>query len=164
MSKISQYNASTTLHDQDLFDKSNTENGGTSYDESQKVTWAQLKTAFLALFNGAIKGVLNVTASSYTVASADANKLIFRDNASANTITLPNHASDPIPILSTFTIAWKGVGRPEILFEEVSLGVPQTVVGVKDGSDDYKIELQGGSVFLVKTGVNEWYIAGNLML
>lgn len=164
MSKISQYNASTTLHDQDLFDKSNTEDAGSSYDESQKVSWLQLKTAFLSLFNGAIKGVLNVTASTYTVASADANKLIFRDNAGANTTTLPNHATDPIPILSTFTIAWKGAGRPEIIFEDVSAGVPQTVVGVQDASGDYKIELQGGSVFLVKTGVNEWYIAGNLML
>lgn len=164
MSKISQYNSSVTLHDNDLFDKSNTEDGGTSYDESQKLTWLQLKNAVLSLFNGSIKGVLNVTASTYTVASADANKLIFRDNATANTITFPNEASDPIPILSTFVVAWKGLGRPEILFEEISLGVPQTIVGVSDSLGEYKIELEGGSVFLIKTGVNEWYIAGNLML
>ena len=49
MGKISAYNSSVVLHDNDLFDKSNTNDNGVSYNESQKVTWAQLKTAIQAL-------------------------------------------------------------------------------------------------------------------
>lgn len=49
MGKLSQYNSSTTLHDQDLFDKSNTEDGGTTYNQSQKITWQTLKAAIMAL-------------------------------------------------------------------------------------------------------------------
>lgn len=49
MSKISTYPLSTTLHDEDLFDKSNTENGGASFNESQKVKWSQIKAQIIAL-------------------------------------------------------------------------------------------------------------------
>lgn len=49
MSKISTYPLSTTFHDEDLFDKSNTENDGTSYNASQKVKWSQIKAQIIAL-------------------------------------------------------------------------------------------------------------------
>jgi len=49
MGKLSTYNPSLVFHDNDLFDKSNTEDSGVSYNESQKATWLQIKNAILAL-------------------------------------------------------------------------------------------------------------------
>ena len=165
--KISGYpvnKAKADIHNKDLLDVSNTPDSGSTYNESQKLEASVLKDWILDDAPKPIQGSVNATGTTYTVSSAEAYKLIYRDNAAANTTTIPNHATDAIPILSQIVIQRKGAGSSEIIFQEVSAGVPQTVTGVKNGNDEYLIELVGGGVILLKTGVNEWSIMGNLTL
>ena len=101
--KISGYPVSKTkanIHNKDLLDVSNTPDSGSTYDDSQKLEAGVLKEWILDDAPKPVRGSINATGLTYTVSSADAYKVIYRDNASANTTTIPNHATDAIPILT----------------------------------------------------------------
>jgi len=74
MTKISLYNNSVLLHDEDKFDKSNTEDSGSTFNESQAVEWVDMKNALGlgilkdtgTLIDFATKVVFNTVASPGT--------------------------------------------------------------------------------------------------
>jgi hypothetical protein len=68
--------------------------------------------------------VIEKTASSYTLVAADAGVQIDMNNASANTINIPTHASVPFPVGTQVWVCMKGAGITTVAGAGVTLQKP----------------------------------------
>lgn len=91
--------------------------------------------------------------TSYTLSSSDVNGIVTMQSSSANTVTIPSHASDPIPIGSTILIHQEGSGTTTI---RAASGV--TLRGVSAGA--CQLLARYGSATLFKRGTNQWVVLG----
>ena len=98
-------------------------------------------------------GINAQTGTSYTAVLADANGLVTMDNASANTFTLPLHASVAYATGTQIAVKQKGAGVTTIAAPSGG-----TINGVTDGSCD--ISGQWGTVVLTKLGMDAWSVDG----
>jgi hypothetical protein len=97
---------------------------------------------------------IDTKTASYTLAVADAGKVIEMNVASANNLTIPLNSSVAIPINSTIDIVQYGVGQTTI--------VPESGVTIRSKEGALKISGQYSAVTLYKRGTNEWVAMGDL--
>jgi hypothetical protein len=92
--------------------------------------------------------------ASYTLAVADAGKVIEMNVASANNLTIPLNSSVAIPIGTTIDIVQYGAGQTTL--------VPTSGVTVRSKEGALKLTGQYSAVSLYKRGTNEWVAMGDL--
>jgi len=92
--------------------------------------------------------------ASYTLAVADAGKVIEMDVASENNLTIPLNSSVAIPIGTTVDIVQYGAGQTTL--------VPTSGVTVRSKEGALKLTGQYSAVSLYKRGTNEWVAVGDL--
>ena len=97
-------------------------------------------------------GVVNSTATSYTLASTDENKLIIITNASAISVTAPLEATTSLPIGFITHIHQGGAGQITIAGEGgVTVNSALSLV----------TRAQYSALSLFKVGTNEWVAVGD---
>jgi len=94
------------------------------------------------------------TGTTYTLALADAGKLVTLDNGSAITLTVPANSSVPFEVGATIAIAQVGTGTVTV----------SGASGVTVASLASKTDLAGqyASASLVKTDTDDWLLIGGL--
>jgi len=95
----------------------------------------------------------NQTGTAYTLALTDSNKYIRMNNASANTVTVPDNATTAFPLGTQIYITQVGAGQTTIA-SSVTINTSQTLLLGK----------QFSSVVLIKVNTDEWDLAGDLEL
>jgi hypothetical protein len=93
--------------------------------------------------------------ASYTLAVADAGKVIEMNVASANNLTVPLNSSVAIPVGSTIEIVQYGAGQTTI--------VPASGVTIRSRDGLLRLYRQYSVVSLYKRGTDEWVAAGDLI-
>lgn len=96
----------------------------------------------------------NRQTSSYTLALADAVRIVEMNSASANNLTVPLNSSVAFPIGTQILVAQYGAGQTTF--------VPTGGVTIRSDAGKLKITAQYGAATLVKVGTDEWYLFGNL--
>jgi hypothetical protein len=91
---------------------------------------------------------------SFTVASADAGSRYNVASAAASIVTIPTNATDPIPVGSSFEVAWRGAGG-------VSFS-PAAGVTLNSYGNYVSLARQWSSAVLLKVGTDEWDLVGDL--
>lgn len=102
---------------------------------------------------GQNKGINTQTGTSYTLALADAGKIVEMNNASANTLTIPTNAAVAFPINTLIDIVQYGAGQTTIAGPSVT---------IRSDGGKLKIGAQYGGITLYKRATDEWVICGNL--
>jgi hypothetical protein len=92
--------------------------------------------------------------ASYTLAVADAGKVIEMNVASANNLTVPLNSSVAIPIGTTIDIVQYGAGQTTL--------VPTSGVTIRSKEGALKLTGQYSAVSLYKRGTDEWVAIGDL--
>lgn len=98
-------------------------------------------------------GARELKSGSYTLTSADERKIIVMNSTSNTTVTLPTHASDPIPVGAWFVIGRSSSG-------EVSIGTPSGVFYSPDDRD--RLRGIGCHAIVIKVTENFWIGIGDL--
>jgi len=93
--------------------------------------------------------------ASYTLAVADAGKVIEMNVASANNLTVPLNSSVAIPVGSTIDIVQYGAGQTTI--------VPASGVTIRSRDGLLKLYRRYSGATLYKRGTNEWVLIGDLV-
>ena len=112
------------------------------------------------LFGGITESSLSVgkvdqTNTSYTLQLTDNGQIIYANNASANTITIPPNSSVEFPIGAKIDVVQTGAGQTTFAAGS----------GVTINSEDSKLSInaQHQAVSLIKTDTNTWFVVGNLL-
>jgi hypothetical protein len=93
------------------------------------------------------------TGASYTLVLADAGKVIERNNASANTTTVPPNSSVAFPTGTVVEVTQYGAGQTTIVAGSgVTIRTPSTLV----------LRARYSSVALRKRATDEWVLAGDI--
>lgn len=96
----------------------------------------------------------NTRISNYTLVLGDQCRIIQTDNASANTVTVPTDASVNFPVGTEIAVIQYGTGQTTI--------VAASGVTIRSRNSYTKIADRYTGATLVKLGVNDWYLIGNL--
>ena len=91
---------------------------------------------------------------SYTLVLADAYKIVEVNDASANTLTVPDNASVAFPTGTQITVVQTGAGQTTLA------GAAGVTVNSKDGN--LNIAGQWASATLIKRATDTWVAIGNL--
>lgn len=94
------------------------------------------------------------TGTSYTLAVADAGKVIELSNAAAITLTVPTNTTAAIPVGSVITIIQTGAGQVTIS--------PAGTVTVNAAGSRLKLSQQWSAATLIKRATNTWVAFGDL--
>lgn len=94
------------------------------------------------------------TGTTYTLALADAGKLVEMNNASANTLTVPPNSSVAFPVGSQILVLQTGAGQTTLA---AGAGV---TVNSKDGN--LKLSAQWCAATLIKRATDTWVVVGDL--
>jgi hypothetical protein len=94
------------------------------------------------------------TGTSYTLVITDAGKLVERNNAAANTLTVPPNSSVAFPVGTKIDIAQIGAGQTTI--------VAGSGVTINSAESKLAIGAQYGAATLVKRATDTWILIGNL--
>lgn len=114
--------------------------------------FTKLNTA-LATLQAALGGTDAVEKpGNYTLALIDAGTVVEMGSSSANTLTIPTHATVALPIGSVIEVCSTGTGVTTI--------AGATGVTLR-GPTDRTIRAQWSSVGLRKRGQNEWVLSGD---
>jgi hypothetical protein len=97
---------------------------------------------------------IDTKTASYTLAVADAGKVIEMNVASANNLTIPVNSSVAIPVGTTIDIVQYGAGQTTI--------VPASGVTIRSKESNRKLTGQYSAVSLYKRGTDEWVAMGDL--
>lgn len=93
------------------------------------------------------------TVTAYTLALADAGKLIEMNNASANAVTIPPNASVPYPVDTIISIRMMGVGITSLVAgSDVTIRTPSSL----------NLAGQYRTVQLHQTTINDWCVDGGI--
>lgn len=93
------------------------------------------------------------SASAYTIALADRDKIVELNSASAITLTVPTNATAPFPIGSSVTLLQTGAGQVTVA------GAGGVTVNATPG---LKLRTQWSMATLIKRGTDTWVISGDL--
>ena len=111
------------------------------------------------LFGGITESTLSIgkvdqTNTSYTLQLTDNGQIIYANNASANTITIPPNSSVEFPIGAKMDVVQSGAGKTTFA----------AGAGVTINSEDSKLSInaQHQAVSLIKTDTNTWVLIGAL--
>jgi hypothetical protein len=94
------------------------------------------------------------TGASYTLALADAENRVERNNASAHTTTVPPNSSVPFPLETTILLRNYGTGAMSI--------VAGSGVTIRSRGGSLSLAGQYSSALLTKRGTDEWMLDGDL--
>lgn len=94
------------------------------------------------------------TGTTYTLALADANKVVETNNAAANTVTVPPNSSVAYPIGTVIEIAQYGAGQTTI--------APGAGVTIRTRGNALKLGGQYAVAALRKRAANEWILIGDI--
>jgi hypothetical protein len=94
------------------------------------------------------------TGTSYTLVLADAGKLVERNNASANTLTVPPNSSVAFPVGTIIAVSREGAGTTTI--------VAGSGVTIQSEAGRLSIAAQYNEVALRKRGTDDWRLVGAL--
>ncbi len=109
----------------------------------------------IAATAGGLVAVNTQAGTSYSLAIADAGRLVRATNAGEVTITVPANASEAIPVGATIAIRQAGSGQIVLVVEsDVTLNVP-------DGFDAATAR-NGSTIMLHKVDADEWDLTGDL--
>ncbi len=101
-----------------------------------------------------IVGMPTAKSTHYTLALADAGKMIRMNSTSANNLTIPNNSTEAFPVGTQILINVMNTGTTTIA---AAGGV------VRDSKDDkYDIDGRYATVALIKTETNNWTLTGPL--
>lgn len=111
------------------------------------------------IFGGLTESVLSIgkvdqTNTSYTLAITDNGQIVYANNASANTITVPPNSSVAFPVGAKIDVVQTGAGTTTI-----AAGSGVTINSADSALD---IGAQYGAATLVKTDTDTWLLIGNL--
>jgi hypothetical protein len=101
-----------------------------------------------------VVGVNTQTGAAYTLVAGDRNKVVERDNAGSNTITIPTNASVAFPIGTQIAIVQTGNGQTTI---NASGGVTLSAF-----DSAFKIRGRFAGACVYKRGTDEWIAFGSL--
>jgi len=91
--------------------------------------------------------------TSYTLVAGDAASYVRMNNASANTLTVPQNSSVGFPIGTQIPVNQAGAGQTTIVADSgVTINSPATL----------KLRAQRSSAALIKVAANEWDLSGDL--
>jgi hypothetical protein len=96
----------------------------------------------------------NTPTASYTLALADAGKVVEMNVASANNLTVPPAASVPFPLGTIIEITQLGGGQTTI--------IAGSGVTIRSPNGKMKLTGQYSSASLRKRATNEWMLIGDL--
>jgi len=140
--KISELtNKGTFLEDTDLFIISKSDGSG-GYD-SKYLTGTELRQI-----------ELNKEGTSYTLVLADANRLVEMEDGSANNLTIPPNSSVAYPVGTQILISQLGAGQTTV--------VAGSGVTLRSSGGKTKLAAQYSMGSLIKRGLDEWYLAGDI--
>ena len=133
--------------------------GGMTINEGPNIPW-NLNILDAGTIEVAVENVLDKpnaqTGATYVLVLEDKDsKTIWMDNASANTLTIPEEAAVDFPLNSVVLVMQQGAGQTTI---DVGTGV--TLNGVVDGSIVINNQHQGCT--LVKRGAGLWVAGGDI--
>lgn len=94
------------------------------------------------------------TGATYTTVLGDANSLVRRNNASANTVTIPPNSSVAYPIGTILNVVQTGAGKTSLV---AGSGVTLSSAGAV-----LDLRLQFSTASLMKILVNTWILTGDL--
>jgi hypothetical protein len=120
-------------------------------------TWTSGKITLLLLRLFALLYRFNAqTGTSYTLALADAYKLVTMSNASANVLTIPKNATVALPVGYRADVVQFGAGQTTIAPEDgaVTIRYPAT--------DTLKLAERYAGCSLVQVAANEWLVTGRM--
>lgn len=108
----------------------------------------------VSVSNATQRSITNITATSYTLGSADVGKALIMNNGSAITLTIPLDATYNFVIGETFVIVQKGAGAITVA----------ATAGVTLRSLNSYVETAGqyAEAKLTKISSNEWLLSGDL--
>jgi len=98
--------------------------------------------------------VFNRQTASYTLALADASKVVEMNLGSANNLTVPTNASVAFPTGTQITVVQYGAGQTTL--------VAASGVTLRSSNGWLKLNGQYAGATLVKVATDEWYLLGNL--
>jgi len=93
------------------------------------------------------------TGTTYTAVLGDASKLITMNNASANTLTIPQNSSVAYPVGTKLDIAQLGAGQTTVA-EDSNVTIRSTPT--------LKLRAQYSGATCIKIATNEWILVGDL--
>ncbi len=94
------------------------------------------------------------TGTSYTLALADAGRLVTMDNAAANEVTVPAHATAAFAVGTRIPVGQMGAGRTKI--------VPAGGVTILSRNSWVHLEAQHARAELLKRAADQWLLYGDL--
>lgn len=97
---------------------------------------------------------INTQVASYTLATADAGKIVEMNVGSANNLTIPTQASVPIPVGTIIRITQIGAGQTTVLAD--------SGVTIRSRSSYIKLSGQYAKAEIYKRDTNEWLLSGDL--
>lgn len=97
---------------------------------------------------------LNQQAASYTLVSADQDKIVEVSNAGANTLTVPPNSSVAFPIGTQILVVQTGAGQMTL-----TPGAGVTI----NANPGLKLASQWAAATLIKRGTDVWLAVGNLV-
>ena len=98
---------------------------------------------------------INAQTDNYTLALADAGKLITVASETAKTLTIPKNDTVDFPTGTKIAIIQGGAGTVTI--------AGATDVVIKSFEDAYDLAGEDAGCLIIKTGANEWRLEGNLV-
>jgi hypothetical protein len=125
----------------------------------KKVTWANIKATLKAYFDTlyndgkTVIGINEQTGETYTLALADAGKLVRGNRATAITITVPKNTTVDFPLNTVITIEQMAAGQITVA------GATDVTVNAFNGR---KTGGQYAAVQIVKVGTNTWTLYGGV--
>ena len=90
----------------------------------------------------------------YTLVTGDNSKLIELNFSAGNNIIIPTNTAQPFPIGAQIILSQYGAGQVTV--------VPDTGVTLRSSGGKTKTAAQYAMATLIKRGINEWYLAGDL--
>jgi hypothetical protein len=121
--------------------------------EALGVKWAAIPAPDLSAY-APINLSTSAQIGSYTLVLTDAYKIVEVDDASANTLTVPDNASVAFPTGTQITVVQTGAGQTTLA------GAAGVTVNSKDGN--LNIAGQWASATLIKRATDTWVAIGNL--
>jgi len=100
--------------------------------------------------------LVNTQTNSYTLALTDCSKLVYVNNASANTLTIPPNSSVAFPIGTRIVTGQYGAGQTTL--------TPGAGVTIRSAGAKLKLNVQYSIAHLIKIGTDEWQAYGDLIV
>lgn len=97
---------------------------------------------------------VNAQSASYTLALADAGKLILMTSGSAQTVTIPPNSSVAFPVGTKIDIIQTGAGQCDV--------APGAGVTLNSDTSKRKVNVQYAAVSIIKTATDTWLLIGAL--